>query len=440
VKLLRVQLLEHDVYMPVGTRGVVTRVDMYGGAPTIRVEITDARDEDGRMDHAIGKTLLVSDMAFASIEDILAPLVDNWASAATPMKRSALPSSQKRTSRPLKRNVKPSVPHPGFRGGPSPAVTQWVAVTFAPGTPVKFLSIQWAEVLEPGSEGTEVVRPGARGEVVRFDGVYLIVRVVDARDEIGNRTGAVGWNVHVRDIDADKALEPLVDNWPAAQGKYRRSGKITPNTIPPPPRWQDWDDFLAWAKRTYAAGTRVRLIEDRWSEDDNLIPSGSTGRVTVASGHGVTVEFVKQVPLFTSVSSTTMRTSMGFSSVEEYLEPLDDNWGPLVIPSKRHSPPPQRGWQKQLSASRSLRARKVQPNGGKRVSQRGGSDMRRIEDAAREQGWSVDRTRSGHLVFISPDKSVPPVHTGSDIGDPRALKNIEARLRRAGLDVGKRPR
>ena len=88
--------------------------------------------------------------------------------------------------------------------------------------------------------------------------------------------------------------------------------------------------------------------------------------------------------------------------------------------------------------SRRLATRTSRPlakNGGKRVSKRGGSDMRRVEDAARAAGWAVERTKAGHLVFRSPDRSVPPVYTGSDIGERLAIKNIESMLRRHGLET-----
>lgn len=77
----------------------------------------------------------------------------------------------------------------------------------------------------------------------------------------------------------------------------------------------------------------------------------------------------------------------------------------------------------------------LRSNGGKRVSKRGGGDFRRFEDAAREAGWEVEHTRSGHMVFRSPDKSVPPVYLSGDIGAPRQIKNVEALLRRAGLET-----
>jgi hypothetical protein len=78
----------------------------------------------------------------------------------------------------------------------------------------------------------------------------------------------------------------------------------------------------------------------------------------------------------------------------------------------------------------------LRANGGKRVSRgRGGSDIRRIEDMAREAGWEIEHTRSGHLVFRSPDKNVPPVYVSNDLGAPRQVRNVEALLRRHGLET-----
>lgn len=89
--------------------------------------------------------------------------------------------------------------------------------------------------------------------------------------------------------------------------------------------------------------------------------------------------------------------------------------------------------------SRRLTTRTSRPiasnGGGRRVSHRGGADMRRVEQAAKDAGWTVERTKAGHLVFRSPDRSAPPIYTASDIGQPRAIRNIESMLRRHGLET-----
>jgi hypothetical protein len=77
-------------------------------------------------------------------------------------------------------------------------------------------------------------------------------------------------------------------------------------------------------------------------------------------------------------------------------------------------------------------SRRVWPN-GKRASK--GSELRRIEDAAREAGWSVERTKSGHLMFRSPDKLTPPLYSIGKESDPHSIRNTEAMLRRHGLET-----
>jgi hypothetical protein len=60
-------------------------------------------------------------------------------------------------------------------------------------------------------------------------------------------------------------------------------------------------------------------------------------------------------------------------------------------------------------------------------------DLRVFEKAAKRQGWTVTRTRRGHVVFTPSDCSIPPaVHSGTP-GDQAALRNLLATLRRKGL-------
>ncbi|TXH11168.1 MAG: hypothetical protein E6R04_03140 [Spirochaetes bacterium] len=63
-------------------------------------------------------------------------------------------------------------------------------------------------------------------------------------------------------------------------------------------------------------------------------------------------------------------------------------------------------------------------------------DLKVIIDTARRQGWAVRKSRRrNHWKFVSPDTSVPPVHTASTPGDRRAVRNILAILRRHGLNI-----
>lgn len=86
--------------------------------------------------------------------------------------------------------------------------------------------------------------------------------------------------------------------------------------------------------------------------------------------------------------------------------------------------------------SRSLAANSRKP----RASGHKGTDLQRIEDAARQAGWEVRRTSKGHVQLLPPDKSLRPIHVGGSMGDPRAIKNVESELRRAGLDLGRESR
>ena len=51
---------------------------------------------------------------------------------------------------------------------------------------------------------------------------------------------------------------------------------------------------------------------------------------------------------------------------------------------------------------------------------------------ARSQGWRVKLTARGHYKFYAPDGKGLVV-VGSHLGDPRAVKNALAELRRRGM-------
>lgn len=64
------------------------------------------------------------------------PLVDNWTMASVPMKRSQLPTGQRRSSYKMRPNsVSPPSP-PGLSQGTCDDWRQWLSITYAPGTPV----------------------------------------------------------------------------------------------------------------------------------------------------------------------------------------------------------------------------------------------------------------------------------------------------------------
>lgn len=60
-------------------------------------------------------------------------------------------------------------------------------------------------------------------------------------------------------------------------------------------------------------------------------------------------------------------------------------------------------------------------------------DIRKIEKAAREQGWEVGRTKKGHLKFVPPDPSKNIVIGSGAPSDQRAIRNLLAELKRQGF-------
>ena len=58
-------------------------------------------------------------------------------------------------------------------------------------------------------------------------------------------------------------------------------------------------------------------------------------------------------------------------------------------------------------------------------------EIRALAKLAEAQGWTVTRTRNGHLKWVSPQGSV--VISPSTPSDWRSMKNHLAHLRRAGF-------
>jgi hypothetical protein len=52
---------------------------------------------------------------------------------------------------------------------------------------------------------------------------------------------------------------------------------------------------------------------------------------------------------------------------------------------------------------------------------------------AHERGWTVEMTSGGHLKWLGPDGQL--VRSGKTLSDYRAVRNIRARLKRAGLEL-----
>lgn len=63
-------------------------------------------------------------------------------------------------------------------------------------------------------------------------------------------------------------------------------------------------------------------------------------------------------------------------------------------------------------------------------------EVSKLIQAARDQGWTVLYSGGGHLIFRSPDKSVPQIVVPSTPhGGKRSIENATAQLRRGGLVV-----
>ena len=59
-------------------------------------------------------------------------------------------------------------------------------------------------------------------------------------------------------------------------------------------------------------------------------------------------------------------------------------------------------------------------------------DARDIFDAAREQGWRIERVKKGWMLY-PPDLSKPPVAWHGSPSDIAAVRNFLSQMRRSGL-------
>lgn len=61
--------------------------------------------------------------------------------------------------------------------------------------------------------------------------------------------------------------------------------------------------------------------------------------------------------------------------------------------------------------------------------------LRQIMKAAAKRGWEIVKTNGGHFKWTHPDGAI--MFTAQTPSDPRAIKNIESRIRRveSGLPV-----
>lgn len=335
-------------------------------------------------------------------------------------------------ARPKRRVTPNAIPPPpslwGQQHQSGPDVSwRWVERTYAIGTPVRLRKMYLG--LPAGLKGTVDEHVQSQwGIRVRWLPGYQVP--ADRRSEafryLDPTDAARIWSL----------LEPLDDNWAQHQTYTKRSYKMQPNVIPPPPSTpRSWDQ---WLTTTFADGTRVRaiapidgvLMSDR--SVGMTVPVGAVGKVTHRmnmSGGASCFVFARfdvldphsflgtRQTVEAAVFCDWHRGRQGAAALLTSLEPLDDNWGRLIVPSqKRYGRPA--------------------PNSGRDV--RAGVDRMLIEliDAAEEQDWTVTRTERGHLRFLSPDRAMPPVILPvSRRGEPRQYQNARAILRRHGLLV-----
>lgn len=60
-------------------------------------------------------------------------------------------------------------------------------------------------------------------------------------------------------------------------------------------------------------------------------------------------------------------------------------------------------------------------------------ELRTLAKLAEQQGWEITKTSGGHFRWRGPDGAL--VISGSTLSDHRAVKNMQARLRRGGLRI-----
>ena len=56
-------------------------------------------------------------------------------------------------------------------------------------------------------------------------------------------------------------------------------------------------------------------------------------------------------------------------------------------------------------------------------------------DEARRQGWTVRQTGGKHVQLIPPDPDKPIVVAASTVSDYRGIRNLEALMRKSGLNT-----
>lgn len=371
------------VLVPDETRGVVRKVarydEPYGGVYVV-VEVHDARsyawyaaapsgEAKGWMEQDIhdmwtrldvAHTNLVARYLSGNALQWLEPLDDNWLAAPAPAKRGSLPTSQRGLSM-KHRRLRPNPPPTKPRIFTGPWI-QWYQTTFAPGTPVAFREVirvrRGADLLEAA--------PGARGRVrdisvPSISQASVTVEVVDARDAAGVPIHDLRGRLfqYMLERPPEDYIIPLVDNWAAAPSKplphhalprsQKRSWKaVRPNPIPPPPSGLGSGMYAIdrWAERTYAPGTAVKLLREKpyylgaSADVAGYVGPGTKGESHGADEYGVEVGWLPSYQIPVGAYSVIGYAYGDDSKILDHLEPLDDNWGSLVVRApKRYARP-----------------------------------------------------------------------------------------------------
>lgn len=145
-----------------------------------------------------------------------------------------------------------------------PHFTQWVDITYAPGTPVKLLRPKPAD--GPADARGDVLPAGTRGAVTKVVHSLRMVMVdwYPSSSLPRDATSVVRWD------DIEHTIEPLVDNWPShapmkrtslpasQRGVSMKHRRLLPNTIPAPPPDTTSRHFMTWVERTFPPGSTFK--------------------------------------------------------------------------------------------------------------------------------------------------------------------------------------
>jgi hypothetical protein len=146
-----------------------------------------------------------------------------------------------------------------------PHFTQWVDITYAPGTPVKLLRPKPAD--GPADARGDVLPAGTRGAVTKVVHSLRMVMVdwYPSSSLPRDATSVVRWD------DIEHTIEPLVDNWPShapmkrtslpasQRGVSMKHRRLKPNSIPAPPPDTTSRHFFTWVVRTFPVGSAFRM-------------------------------------------------------------------------------------------------------------------------------------------------------------------------------------